>query len=255
MGRGAERVATAGAWCVRLDPSRRDGLARLRCHDHVRALVLESAIWLSGACADEALVRLLDGLPGGERFEVDAQGDCRVPGHYLPVAQLPAGEWQPVQQLLAVELPTVQLPVPLHSRVPLRIVRGAAMATPNVLCTELSRFAEWIGGAAEVRYQSLRMAVSAEGQALVHGVPLPSLPGAVAVEQHGVAVAAGFRLEPAVAPSLAAKVLALNPGDLAWFAEGRDCVIVPADQFVAVLRSSVRMTHRHLTDKEWSRDG
>tara|TARA_R110002072_G_scaffold67163_2_gene164975 strand:+ start:15825 stop:16577 length:753 start_codon:yes stop_codon:yes gene_type:complete len=242
VGRDAERVAESGGWAVRLAADRIDVASRLRCHNGIELLIAQPFVWLRGQRADAALGALLDGLPGGERFDVDAQGRCRVPGRYLPEAQLPDGNWCAIDIAIPVDLPATRMPATLTDRVRLRIVRGGSAGVATLLCTEMALFAGWVANAATVRFARLRMAVDRRGRVLVHGDPLPPLPGEVAVVRDGVAVAAGYRLEPAVAPDLAAKVLSLAEGDLAWFAQDGSCTQVTAEQFVAVRRSAVRST-------------
>jgi hypothetical protein len=231
-----------GAWAVRLPADAAAHAAGLRLVDGVRWCVDGSAIWLAGDRADAGLLRVLAALPGAERFLVDGHGRCRALGCHLPTARLPEGPWLPLRDRVVPALPTPALPAAVPVRCPLRVVRGGLPATANVLWTSLVALQAWVGTAPVVWLRTLRFAAARGDRALLHGPALPPLPGPVAVEQDGVAVPAGHRLEPDCPRPLVAAVLRLQPLDLASFAVDGGCTIIRADAFVVLSRSAVRKT-------------
>jgi hypothetical protein len=236
-------MLTADArWAVRLPAHAMPQAARLRLVAGVQFCIAEDALWLQGVGADALLWHALATLPGGQRYLADAAGACREPGRLLPTARLPEGPWQSLAASIEPVLPPPALPARIGDRVSLRVVRGAEPMAANVLYTALAPLAAWVGRTPVVWLHSLRFAVAAAKQVLVHGAVLPPLPGRVAVEQHGVALPAGCRFEPDCPRSLVAEVLGLQAMDLACFDAEGVCTLVRAGDFAMLTRSAVRQT-------------
>lgn len=234
------------AWVARFPVRYAASLARLRTVRGIEAARLDDFVWLRGSDADEALVRRLRTLPFAERFEVLDDGRIRPVGALVPTERLPSIAWVPLTQLVEAALPVPALSGRLGSRVPLRLVPSTHEAVPNVLMVPMEIVAAFVESAPESRLHCCRLAVRADGRALVHGRPLPSIPGALFVERDGVAIPAGFECDPQVPFDIIAEALELAEGDLAILDRDAELVRIPADQFVLLTRSAVRRSQEAL---------
>jgi hypothetical protein len=220
--------------------------AGLRLAAGLRLCRDDAVVWIVGERLDASVRRALLALPHGELFEVGADGACRVPGRRLPAARLPQGPWTPLSANHEIEPGVPALPAERPAAARLHVVRDGGERVANVLVTSLQAFHAWVGTAAYVRLQPLRFVANTQGAVLVHGLPLPSLPGDVAVEESGIVVPAGHRLEPDVPRQLVAAALHLDPGDLAVFTVEGSCTFVRKAAFVPASRSAVRATRKRI---------
>jgi hypothetical protein len=231
-----------GPWALRVAARSSAQVASLRLQGGIDVHEGHDGLWLRGASASPQVWRELAAVPSAERFVVDGAGACRAVGQHLPAATLPTGPWQPLASWCTVALATTAAPAAVPLAVPLRAVRGGAETAANVLRTSLVALGAWADGAALVRLLPLRFAASPHGEVLVHGQPLPPLPGAVFVEAHGVALPAGCEFAARVPRELVAVRLQLQPGDLALCADTGAIELVRALAFVQLSRAAVRTT-------------
>lgn len=239
MATADELIAT---WALRVATGSRRGIAALRDRDGIEVCEQGAHVWLRGARADASLWRALAAVPGGERFVVDAGGACRAPGSRLPTGQLPGGPWIELREASRVEFAMPALPGELPAPLSLAVVRGGALAEPSLLRCRLGALARWVDEAAEVRMNGLRFVASAQGEAFVHGLPMPPLPGAPFVVTDGIAVPAGCRLALELPPTLLSAKCRLADGDLLVVAVDGSGMLLPGVRFVALTRSAVRAT-------------
>lgn len=239
MGTAGELIET---WALRVAAAARHGVATLRDRDGIEVSVDGAHVWLRGTRADATTWQALAAVADSERFVVDAHGDCRAPGSRLPATTLPRGPWVRLRDWSRVAFATPALAGTLPAPVPLALERDTAVAEPSVLRCRLVALARWADDAADVRLRCLRFAANVAGDALVHGLPTPPLPGEPFVVSAGIAVPAGWRLANALPPALLAAKLALGDGDLAVLAIDGSCTILRSTRFVQLARSAVRAT-------------
>jgi hypothetical protein len=229
-------------WAVRLPIDSARAAAGVRLEPQIEVLETSDAIWLRGDSADERLNRLLWQLPGARRFDVLPGGELRPLGSRLPSGQLPTGAWARLKTWAQIELPTAAFAAVASTRAPLTLVRCPGEGEANVLLTTLSAWAAYGDTAPQVRLARLRFAVSAEGAVVVHGQPLPPLPGERYCERSGVAVPCGWGWSPAVEPELLRDAWKLRPHDLALVSTDGTWDHLRGDQFVRATRSAIRET-------------
>ncbi|MFK7739299.1 MAG: hypothetical protein AB8H80_03165 [Planctomycetota bacterium] len=261
------------SWCLWLPAGRAAAASALRDIAGIEALCLPNAIWLRGQSLSAQLRQRLDGIPDGIRYDLEpASRDrakdglahrLRLPGKRLTARKLPipgAGErWQPLEAASRPVLPPTALPAMAAAcdsgiavePTPLQLQRspptrpaasGIDPAAPNLLRTTLAELHEWVSKAPRARLRGLRFAASRAGEALVHGRPLPPLPGSVWFEQHGVAAPVGYSWRPNAPFDLLAESLGLRPQDLAVFSADGACLRIADSDLVALGRSAVRAT-------------
>ena len=232
----------SGRWAVCLPREAAAALGPLRRLPGVTIHETPADLWLQGNGLDEALERSLRALPGARRFEVLGDGQLLEAGLRVPHGFLPTGEWQPLAQWLEVRLEAAGLAGRMAEGVALRLVRSAAVREANVLLTSLRAWADYGGGAAQVRLERWSFAVSDTGGVAVRGEPLPPLPGQRYVETEGVAVPAGWAWEPAVEAAVLRQLLGLRGSDLALLHPDGSWDHVRGEHFVRASRSAVRLT-------------
>lgn len=229
-------------WAVRLARNDAKAAGRLRRWPGVMVCEHEGDIWLSGDRLDEALDLLLRSLPGAERFTVGGGNELVPADHRVPHGHLPEGEWQSLLDWITVDLPSARFGGELSRRVPLTLVRTSAVEEPSILLTVLPEWHDYAASAPQVRLGCWQFAVSDDKRVVVRGRPLPSLRGERFVEHGGVAIPAGWSWSPAIDAADVARLLGLEPHDLALLHVDGSWERIPSDQFVRAARSAVRLS-------------
>jgi hypothetical protein len=199
-------------------------------------------LWLRGLPATGPLPLALRQLPALAGYEADAEGRLFPVSRPTPTGRLPLLAWQPLAAFLPLEMPTAALPGQRPAPVPVRLLPSAQPRPGAALLTTLAALRSYAEAAPAVRLASLRFAVSALGQALVVGTPLPPLPGQEYWLSAGLLLPAGFDFEvPLVAQLLASQRPSPAADILLFFPEGQ-YEILPIAQLRPVTRSAVRLT-------------
>jgi hypothetical protein len=195
-----------------------------------------------------------------ERYEVGADDLLTPEGRKVPVGRLPGGPWTAIAQWFEVQAPVWALPGE-HAegeRVALRLVRGEQESEATAMVVAWGVWVAWVEEAAEVRLARLMFAVSErlrtetehphpnplpEGEGVrvfVKGTPLPNVVGRRYVEEHGVALPAGWRLEPSLPAGDVMRMLGGGQSDIAVFDEGGGYEWIGAGALMPVSRAVVR---------------
>ena len=112
---------------------------------------------------------------------------------------------------------------------------------PNLLAVTLDEWAGYAATAPETRLSKLTFAASDE-VALIRGLPLPPIPGQTWIEENGIALPSGFRLDPPVSPDVLRNALEVTGGDLVLFYPDGEIDRIALENFVPASRVSVRKT-------------
>jgi hypothetical protein len=140
------------------------------------------------------------------------------------------------------------LPASLPGAVALRLVRSADERDPDLLLTRLGEFHGFVLRAAGVRLERLRFAVSDDRRVLIHGTPLPPLPGQRFVLHQRVAVPAGVTWQPAVSAEVVARRFRVSGDALVLWNEDNSITRLHTEQLIPVTRSGVVATVKALAD-------
>jgi len=187
-------------------------------------------------------------LPATGRFEWLSPDKLRPLENRIPSQRLPVLGWQRLDAWLRVEFPAAALPGNQPETVALRLVRSGDERNPDLLLTRLDTFQQFAAQAALVRLVRLRFAAAADGRVLVHGTPLPPLPGQRFVLRSGVAVPVGYGWEPAVsAEVLAHRLGASDEAPVLWNEDGT-ITRLHSEQFIPATRSAVLATARAIRE-------
>lgn len=229
-------------WALRMARDDAATLAGLRLQSGLEVAVDAREVWLRGQSADDPLASRLLALPATGRYEWQAPDQLRELDKRIPSHRLPGLSWQPLDVWLQVELPAAALPANEPEAVALRLVRSGDERIPDLLLTRLDEFQRFAAQAASVRLERLRFAASADGRVLVHGTPLPPLPGQRFVSHGGVAVPAGYAWQPAVSTEVLGHRLGASGEALVLWHENGTFTRLHGEQFVAATRSAVLAT-------------
>lgn len=233
-------------WAVCLPLARVAALGELRLASGVRVLALPEVgeIWLSGEACGDVLAKQLAALPEARQYVVLPDDQLVLHDHRVPTGRLPSGDWQTLATWLTPQLPLAALSGEAPARLPLRLVRGGLPGEANILLTSAREFERYAVHAPQHRLKRLSFAMNSASEAVVRGSPLPPIAGVRFVEQHGVAVEAGFCFDPPIGAEVVRPVLTLNDGDIVLlYSDGRFHHIA-AEHFVRATRSAVRLSTR-----------
>jgi hypothetical protein len=236
------------AWAICIGVQDASALAPLRLVSGVEIAVAGAEIWLRGRALEDAIAARLSALPARGRYEWIGSDQLRRLDHRIPSERLPTASWRPLSEWLRVELPVAALPGFLPATISFRLVRSADEREPDLLLTTLEEFNRFVLEAASVRLERLRFAASDDGRVLVHGTPLPPLPGKRFVLHQSIAVPAGFTWQPAISADVAARRLGVSGGALVLWSEDDHITRLHAEQLIPVTRSGVAATVEALAD-------
>ena len=232
-----------GEWAVKVITEQAESLARLRLVPNIEVGQFGDEIWLRGNDSDDALDLKLRSIPSAVRFRLLSDGQLMKTGNQVPLGVIPDIKWQPIREWFRPSLPTACWPANLPRRIPVRLVRSSLERECKMLMTSLRHWKLWTERAAAVRLKRLRFAVRTDAQVIIHGCPLPAIPGIRLSVDDGIAVPAGWAWSPAVEAAVLREKLELQRGDVALLLSSDHRERVAADEFVDATRAAVRTTY------------
>ena len=152
-------------------------LATVRCWPGMSAAETESEVWLRCPMLHADMDQALRALPAMYSYRQGAQGLLFPLGGSTPVAKLPELDWLPMKQFIPVELPGSALPAQLTQQYTLQLLPSSEYHSGAALKVKLADWQVYAETAPEIRLSPLHFALSATGDVLVMGEPLPPLPG------------------------------------------------------------------------------
>ncbi len=228
-------------YALRIDRDDAATLGRIRCRPGIEVCDRPEGIWLRVSDISDELEADLRALPG-TRYSVLHDGQLVEVGNLVPQGQLPDQAWVELKIWMSVSMKPAALGGVLSHKVDLQIVRNGIAREANVLVTDVATWQQYSLNAPQVRLDGWAFATNGESQVVVRGMPLPSVHGVRYVEQHGVAIEAGWAWSPPVDPDVLACVLDLEKDDLALLHADGSWDYVSADDFVRATRSAVRLS-------------
>ena len=276
-----------GPWVGRLPLEYLSLLAPLRLHDGLmagrprEATTHEALLWIKGHELTDRLDQQLRQIGPMQRYHIDDQGRLLKPGCTVPEGPMPAIDWRYLADWLPVALPVPASPADHPTAVELVLVgpdhpqwakaqvpRGPATLWVGSADTWLTyalglpktRLDHWLfaieasqsPALAAVRLTELRTGSGGlnehEPQALA---PLPGLPGRLLVEDHQIAVPAGWGWYPAVPAAVVKRLAGVRSGELLLWLPANDGdqrssvkQKLPADLWVRARHAALRATQR-----------
>lgn len=225
-----------------LEAKYKAALAAVRGIGGLKAAEAEGLIWLRGIFEEDKTDPLIAGLPAVSVYTLDGDGLLFPAGKPTPVAKLPMLEWQPIKIFLPVSMPVSAMPGRVAGQMELRLGRSSVEREPFALLCTLPDWKAYADTAPETRLRPLRFAVSAQGQVLVLGQPLPNVTGKLYWAQGQLLLPAGLDLEPPLLGELLPVALNVGADELVLFSADASWQRIPVGSFQPARRSAVRLT-------------
>lgn len=206
----------------------------------------EPILWLKLEIEGDIIPVAIQQLPATGRYWVDEAARLFPVGGLTPVAQLPDLDWLPIASFIAIELPVAALPAQTTEIESIKLIRSEEPKEANFLLLPWDRWKDYALAASNIRLKPLSYAVSDERLVIVHGTPLPPLPGQLFWQKEQILLPAGWDVEyPIVAEILSVTQLKEKSGLLLYQTEQLS-ELPPTKKFVKTSRSSIRKTEEHL---------
>ncbi|NHA06339.1 hypothetical protein G7092_21195 [Mucilaginibacter sp. HC2] len=219
-----------------LESKYRHTLGNLRGIPDLKAAADGELIWLRGIGMNTD--KHIASLPVLHRYTADSQERLFPDQHKTPTGKLSKLDWQPIKAFVPIELPVSAMPGKLFLPMTIRLSRSAAVQEVFALLTDLDSWKTYAEIATRTRLQPLRFAVSAKGDVLVIGHPLPQLPGQTFWAREQMLLPAGYDLCP---PSLA-HLVEVPKETMMLFDPDGSWQSIPITHFQPAQRSAVRLT-------------
>lgn len=231
-------------WAVTIPLGQSLSAGSMRLNDGIEAHVDSSSelLWIRGSQKlhqDRQLDVQLRVLPEVKRYSVNSAGQLFPHGRRLPNGLLPNGPWRSLDSLLILQPQVAALAGQAPSSIPIRLIRSQTPEPCSLILTKINALVTYAQSAPQCRLLPLQFAMNNQGQALILGQPLPSIPGDLFARNGCVAYPAGFQLTPKLDQTSLQIILCLVPGDLALFSEDGQFQIVPEHQCLPVTRANV----------------
>ncbi len=208
----------------------------------VEAGVLRDLIWLRGRALEKSEQLLVEALPWRDRYEIVSGKYLRPLGRLLPTGRIPTCTWVPIATFIQPTLGVPLLPGSRPAPVPLQWRPATSERPARYL---LARGSDWLAfaeRAPEVRLKPLKFAQSADGQSIITGTPLPALPGTYFYEEDGVALPAGYEIQPRLSRATWQQLLQCSGPELAFVQMDGAYSVIAESAWVRATRSAVRLS-------------
>ena len=182
-------------WVLVFKKSDLPHLAAVRCWPGMYAAETETEVWLRCPMLHADLGQPLRALPAMHSYRQDAQGLLFPLGGSTPVAKLPAMDWLLMKEFIPIELPGAALPAQLTQQYALHLLPATEYHPGAALKVKLADWQAYAETTPEIRLTALRFALSAAGDVLVMGEPLPPLPGVEYWLRDSILLPAAYDLE------------------------------------------------------------
>lgn len=164
-------------WVLTFKKSDLPHLATVRCWSGMYAAETKTEVWLRCPMLHADMDQVLRALPAMYTYRQDARGLLFPLGGSTPVAKMPELDWLPMKQFIPVELPGAALPAQLTQQYISKLLPSVEYYPGATLKVKLADWQAYAETAPEIRLSALHFALSASGNVLVMGEPLPPLPG------------------------------------------------------------------------------
>jgi hypothetical protein len=234
-------------WAARLPADAVRALDALRIVPGIELLVMNRELWLRACKPDGDTLARLRGVPWSETYAVLPDRSLRPAGRFLAAGTLPDGEWLALDAALTLHVAASGASDAPPARVELRLVECREWRAPNLVVTTPAAWSAFIETASEIRISRLRFAQT-DGEVVVRGDPLPSLPGEHLIEDGGIARPVGTAFNPAMSVATVRAALRLGAGEIAIWSRAGNVACIPAEAWLPADRATVRLmnpNHAH----------
>jgi hypothetical protein len=219
-----------------------DLFAALRSLPGLRVATEDNVIWLRGITTGNDSDKLTRSLPVLYTYTLGQDSLLFPVGKRTPTKKLPELNWLPIRQFIPVTLPVSALPGKLNTSIPVTLKRSGKVRENFALKVKLAEWKVYAETAPQTRLNQLHFAVSAKGEVLVYGQPLPNLPGEAYWRLESMLLPAGFDFDPPVIAKLIASKHESGQEIFMLFEPGGHWQEIPISVFKPAKRSAIRLT-------------
>ncbi len=219
----------------------KEALGSIRCMTGIQ-IAEDDCLYLRGIDDETWNDKRIRQLPALHSYRLD-ENLCLFPlGGATPVRRLPSLQWQLISDFIVPELPVSPLPGKLPGMISIQLQATENTEEGTALLTTLDRWKQNAETAPAARLKPLQFAVSANGDVLIWGTPLPSLPGREFYQSGNLLLPSGYSFE---APLIAQLIQQKHNGEkehLFLFTPSGDIHTIALSSFVKATRSAIRLT-------------
>ncbi len=203
---------------------------------------VREVIWLRGGRLEKSEKQLLELVPWENRYEIIDGKYLRPAGALLPIGRIPTCTWTAIASYLQPTLGTTLLPGMRSSGLPLQWVTAREERKPGFLLVQERDWLAFAERAPEVRLKHLKFAQSSDHLILISGSPSPPLPGTYFYEQEGIALPAGYEIEPRLSRRTWQHLLQLGEKEMGLVYLDGTHAVISASAWIPATRSAVRLS-------------
>ena len=234
-------------WVAQLRLEDAEVVAALRGQAGVEVAIDGSDIWVRGTGG--GVFRELANQPVVQVFESEDDVLLHPTGERVPTDQLPAGlSWSALGEVTRPIGMRSILPGATDQRVTLKLVSSSQPKTVNLLRLNLPDLVNWVERAPAIRFDGLKYACSEKEVILVMGAKLPSLSAERFVATDGLAVPAGWQLDPPVSVRVVKSIVGAPANSIVMINRDGTAETIELNHFVNLSRASVRLTAKREHD-------
>lgn len=214
-------------------------LARIRTLPDVDVAVVDDDLWVR--TTDESNLDALACLPAERRYLWNSDGQLVPFGQTLPVDRFQDSmQWTELDEWIEVDAPPSSYCGEFDVEPKLNLVRDEQVTDPNLMITGYTPWLDWCVHAPMMRLAPLRFAMSDEQDVMVHGRPLPPIPGRFFHLTDCIALPLAYRFDFPFDPTDIAELIDLRPDEIAVFELDGMWHRVGRNEFVDTTRAAVR---------------
>lgn len=200
-------------------------------------------VWLRYPSVNVELKKQLSRLPAMFTYLENEDGLLFLKDSSTPIKKMPVLTWQPIENFIPIELPIAALPASKAPTYHLKIVPSSSYQAGSLLRLSLDVWKQYAETAPAIRLESLRFALSEDGEVLVMGVPLPALPGEEYWLQGKILLPSGYDFEWPIIATLFAEKENLDNKALILMDKNSTWQKIELQNFVKATRMGIRRSN------------
>lgn len=216
-------------------------LGSVRTESDLEVCEDEDVVWIRCQQASDELQKSFMRLPV-VHFSASEDGQLIERGTRVPLGYVPKGPWIPIAQWMKVTAPIAGLSGCAPQPISIEMAPCDEFKLPQLMRTDFKVWGNYAVNAPLFRLERLAFATSGDGTIYIKGDPLPAIPGERYVLEDRIAVEAGWKWRPEVAPEVVQSALNIRADELVVLDRKGDWLCLSEECFVQASRAAVRAT-------------
>lgn len=244
----------AAIWAAEIPKDSLHELLQLRLAPGIECAEAADCYWLRGNCPIDEARDLLRSIPHLKLYSIEVAG-LKLWGNLLVsrpmptfqpgiAAEKPSGHllnhFAPLAQVTPLTFPVAAYPSATISKIPLRLLRSAHSRSAAFQVITREQLAELASTAPQVRLDRWTFAIAGDGRVLVHGQPLPAIPGKQYWELDGNLIPLGWDCGPSIDGPILSRILGREENQYGLLHEDGTQEVILQTAFVPASRAAIR---------------